>query len=337
MSEPGVPADLVLRSVIIGCGQIAGGYDERTGPEEVYTHAKAYCLQPATELVAVADLDSRRVHEFSARWGNPAVYTDAAHMLASVGPDIVSICTPDDTHAALLEMCLDCPGLKAVWCEKPLTTEIDRAEAIVSAYAKRGIVLAVNYQRRWEAEMQRIKRALQGGELGNIQKVVVYYTKGICHNGSHAVDLLLDWFGPPTKMQVLGSHVDFVTDDPTVDARLLMGEVPVYLIGTDARAYSIFELHILGTLGRVAVKDSGRETEWFRRQPDPHLEGYQILSSRGIVYETEASRTMAHALEDIVHAIFTGQSVRSNGESALATLRVCRELASLARGGICYG
>ena len=326
-----VPTDLVLRSAIIGCGQIAGGYDEHAGPDEVRTHAKAYQLQLATELVAVADQDGRRAREFSARWGNPAVYTDAAQMLATVGPDIVSICTPDDTHAALLELCLGCPSIKAVWCEKPLTAEVGRAEAIVSAYAQRGLVLAVNYQRRWDPQMQHIKSALQLGELGNIQKVVVYYTKGICHNGSHAVDLLLDWFGSPGEMQVLGSHVDFATEDPTVDARLLMGAVPVYLIGADAREYSIFEMHILGTLGRVNVKSSGRETEWFRRQPDPLLEGYQELSSQGIVYETETLRAMAHALQEIIQAIFTGQSVRSNGESALATLRVCCELAAQAR------
>ena len=329
---PEVPADLVLRSAIIGCGQIAGGYDEQAGSDEaVRTHAKAYQLQPATALVAVADEDRRRAREFSAHWGNPAVYTDAAQMLASVGPDIVSICTPDDTHADLLELCLDCPSIKAVWCEKPLTTEVDRAEAIVSTYAQRGVVLAVNYQRRWDPEMQRIKRALQRGELGNIQKVVVYYTKGICHNGSHAVDLLLDWFGPPGEMQVLGSHLDFVADDPTVDARLLLGDVPVYLIGADEREYSIFEMYILGTLGRVNVKNFGRETEWFRRQPDPLLEGYQELGSRGIVYVTETARAMAHALQEIVHAIFTRQPVRSNGETALTTLRVCRELASQAR------
>ena len=328
---PEVPADLVLRSAIIGCGQIAGGYDEQAGLDEaVRTHAKAYQLQPATELVAVADQDGRRAREFSARWGNPAVYTDAAQMLAAVGPDMVSICTPDDTHAALLELCLDCPNIKAVWCEKPLTTEVDRAETIVLDYAQRGPLLVVNYQRRWDPQMQRIKSALQRGELGNIQKVVVYYTKGICHNGSHAADLLLDWFGPPSEVQVLGSHVDFVADDPTVDARLLMNGVPVYLIGTDAREYSVFEIHILGTLGRVNVMRSGRETEWFRRQSCAGLPGYRELSPRGAVNETNTPTAMAQALYETIQAIVTGEPVRSSGETALATLRVCRQLAALA-------
>ena len=329
-SEP--PARPVLRSAIIGCGQIAGGYDERGEPDEaVRTHAKAYQFQPATELVAVADQDNGRAREFSARWGNPAVYTDAAQMLAAVGPDMVSICTPDDTHAALLELCLDCPSIRAVWCEKPLTTEVDRAETIVLDYAQRGPLLVVNYQRRWDPQMQRIKSALQRGELGNIQKVVVYYTKGICHNGSHAADLLLDWFGPPGVMQVLGSHLDFVADDPTVDARLQFGDIPVYLIGVDERAYSLFEMQILGTLGRVDVKSSGREVKWYRVQPDAQCAGYQALYLQDRWTQTEGGRAMAFALQEIVESIFTRQSVRSNGDSALATLRACRELAAQAR------
>ncbi len=320
-----------LRAAIIGCGQIAGGYDEQTGPEEVRTHAKVYQLQPATELVAVADQDGQRAREFSARWGNPAAYSDIAKMLAAEHPDIVSICTPDSTHAAVLEMCLDCPTIRAVWCEKPLTTDVGAAEAIVSACAQRGIVLAVNYQRRWQPQMERIKNALKRGDLGDVQKVVVYYSKGICHNGSHAVDLLLDWFGLPNTLQVHGSLVDFVADDPTVDARLQFGDIPVYLIGVDERAYSLFEIQILGTVGRVDVKSSGREVKWYRVQPDPQFAGYRVLHLQDTWTQTGAERAMAFALQEIVESIFTRQSVRSNGESALATLRVCHQLAAQAK------
>lgn len=325
------PPDRVLRSAIIGCGQIAGGYDECLEPDDsVRTHAKAYQLQAATELVAVADQNDRRAHEFSVRWGAPAVYTDAAQMLAAVSPDLVSICSPEETHADLLELCLDSPSIKAVWCEKPLTTDVARSETIVQSYAERGPLLVVNYQRRWDSHMKRIKSALQRGELGTIQKVVVFYTKGVCHNGSHAVDLLIDWLGLPDEMIVFGSHVDFAADDPTVDARLLMGTVPVYLIGADATEYSIFEIQILGTLGRVNVTHSGCQTEWFQRQSVPQMPGYRELRSPGTVYETDASNTIAHALDETIKAILTGEPVRSTGETALATQRVCQKLATLA-------
>ena len=323
-----------LKSAIIGCGQIAGGYDECVEDDEIRTHAKAYQQQSATELVAVVDQDYRRAKEFSRYWGVPEAYADVTKMLSDVEPDIVSICTPDDAHAEMLELCLDCPSLKAVWCEKPLMTEVKNAGAIVSGYTQRGVVLAVNYWLRWDAEIQHIKSALQKGELGNIQKVVVYYTKGICHNGSHAVDLLLDWFELPGEMQVFESHVDFTADDPTVDARLLMGNVPVYLIGTDAGEYSIFEIDILGTLGRINVEVSGGEAKWFRRQLDQVYKGYQVLGlspQSNPSFKLDLSSAMTGALQETIGAISTGKPVRSNGHTALATLRVCCELAGHAK------
>lgn len=315
-----------LKSAIIGCGQIAGGYDEYAKDGQVRTHAKAYQQQPATELAAVVDRNHKRAKEFSAYWGGPEVYTDAAKMLSAEKPDIVSVCTPDDTHAEMLKLCLECPSVKAVWCEKPLASDIKTAEAIVSDYERRGLVLAVNYWMRWDTDFGRIKSDLQNGEMGGIQKVVVYYTKGICHNGSHAVDLLMDWLGPPSEMQVFGSNVDFAANDPTVDARLLMGDIPVYFIGADAREYTIFEIVILGTLGRVNIKVSGREIQWFQRQPDQIYEGHQMLKLIRQSNPLWSSATEA-ALQEIIEAISTGKPVRSNGRTALGSLKVCYELA----------
>jgi predicted dehydrogenase len=322
-----------LKSAIIGCGQIAGGYDEHAKDNQVHTHAKAYQQQKATRLTAAADQDYQRAREFSEHWGTEA-YEDAAEMLSSVKPEIVSICTPDNTHTEMLRLCLEYPSIKAVWCEKPLTTDIKSAEAIISDYVKKGVVLSVNYWMRWDTELGRIKDALQKGEAGNIQKVVVYYTKGICHNGSHAVDLILDWFGLPNEMQVFASQTDFTADDPTVDGRLLVNGVPIYLIGADSREYSIFEIDILGTLGRISIEISGQKTKWFRRQPNGTFSGFQVLRpnpENNVSSKLDPSSAITKALQEIIEAISTGKSVRSNGNTALATSMVCCELAERAK------
>jgi predicted dehydrogenase len=243
-------------------------------------------------------------------------------------PAIVSICTPDETHLDMLEECLKSPGLKAIWCEKPLGTDVSRAEYLVQACQRKGIVLAVNYQRRWDPQMERIRKALRDGALGSVQKVVVYYTRGVCHNGSHAIDLLLDWFGAARDSRVYESFYDFSKSDPTVDARVVLGNVPVYLIGADGRECGIFEIQLLGTRGRINVKNFGRETEWFRCKPRVSSKEGGELSTHGRVYRTRQPTAMARALNEIISAVRTGQGVRSNGASALATLRVCDRLAT---------
>jgi len=314
-----------LHVAIIGCGRIAGGYDDKESPQ-VHTHAKAYLLNDQTELFAVVDKDEQRAKDFSMRWGNPTIYTNAPEMLTAESPEIVSICTPTDTHAEMLELCLDFPSVKAVWAEKPLASDIDRAEKIVDLYLQRNKILAVNYQRRWDPEMQRVKRAINKQELGKIQKVVVYYSKGLQNNGSHAIDLILDWFGELSEFIVLGSLVDFSEDDPTIDVLLRFSEIEVFFIGVDSRNFGLFEIHIFGEHGRINITKFGREIEWIRRLEISEFEGYHELNPLGKIYKSKSSKVMACVLEEIVTSIYSEIPVRSNGDTALTTLKVCAEI-----------
>lgn len=315
-----------LRAAILGCGRIAGLFDRPAKTGGVRTHAGAHWGHKGTRLIAVADPDQVRAQEVSRRWGHPRVYTDARELLTAETPDIVSVCTPDETHAAMLEACLESASVRGVWCEKPLHTDVRKAEALVNAYRERGVVLAVNYQRRWDPRMRRLKRALDSGRLGVIQKVVAHYARGILHNGSHAVDLFLNWFGPAAAIEVFGGHNDSTPDDPTVDARAVFGGVPVYLLGTGGGEYDIFEIQIFGTAGRVDVRNFGREMVWYRRSKSSDLPETRELSPRGAIRRVRHMTAMKHALDEIVHAVLAGGDVASSGASALETLRVCDEL-----------
>lgn len=324
------PSHQTLRTAIIGCGRIAGGYDEDSASAAIRTHAKAYSLHRKTRLVAVADEDLTRAQRFSRRWGGPDPCRDPEEMLLVHMPDIVSICTPDATHLAMLELCLRSPSVKGVWCEKPLHTDALEAEEMVKAFRLKGVPLAVSYQRRWDPQMDRVKRAIHAGELGPIQKTVVYYTKGIMHNGSHAVDLLLDWLGPAGDLRVLSSHIDFSPADPTVDALLRFGDVPTYLVGLDEDSYSIFELQVFGSCARVDIRDFGRRTEWSWRSTPPGSTQHELQPPERR-YRTATPRNMLRVLDNLVRAVMHGDPLRSTGDTALATLRVCETLATMAR------
>jgi predicted dehydrogenase len=314
-----------FRAVIIGCGQVAGGYDEYSSSDLVNTHAKAYQVAGTVDLFAASDIDSRKAAKFCATWQVPTFYSDVAEMLEKERPEIVSICTPISSHAALLELCLHHSCVKAVWCEKPLAGDVNKAAEIVLSYAEKGVVLAVNYSRRWDKRMIQIKDALQNKELGRIQKIIAYYTKGLCNNGSHAIDMLLYWFGKPDEIKVLRTVRDSNEADATVDACLMFGPVSAYVIGLNDIKYKLFEIQILGSEGRIDIQ-SGTQIEWFKTVGDLCFPADRKLE-RKVKYETlNDSNSMIVALDEIVGAVLHGGSVRSNGESALATLRICRQL-----------
>lgn len=315
-----------LSTAIIGCGMIAGGYDEVASSALVRTHALAYQLHQHTKLVAVADSNADKAREFAIRWQADEWYNDAWRMLDEKKPDLVSVCTPDHNHSEILQLCLKSESVKGVWCEKPLTTNLSLARKLVSEFSEAGKSLIVNYPRSYTPSMKQLKSQLLGGELGVIQKVVVYYTKGIIHNGSHALDLLVNWWGQPSSINVLRSFVDFTEEDPTVDANLEFQGVPVYLMGLNDSCYSQFEIDIFGSLARASITDNGRRIVMRKIDSVIGPGGHKYLSEFVAESETGSGSAVAMVLDELVHAVQSGK-VLKQGEHIVRVMSICDELA----------
>lgn len=313
-----------LRAAIIGCGQVAGGYEVEALPDAVLTHVKAYRLEPAVELVAVADTDFAKAESFARRWGVSGIFPSARRLLAEARPDLISICTPDDTHADLLRLCAEFP-VSGVWCEKPLDADLAAARAAMVLYRERGLVLAVNYMRRWLEEVDEIRRLLAAQALGTVRHAVGYYTRGIRHNGSHTVDLLMYLFGDVTAATVVGGPAS--GDDPTLDARLQFADgTCATLIGLPGIAFSLWELDIIGARGRVRLKRNGLAVEWYHQHGRDPLERSLNLLAEPVVRPTRLDKIMTRVAGDVVRAVIDGTALRSDGASALRTLTVCTDL-----------
>src|SRR5262245_1114055 len=88
----------VLRAIVIGCGQIAGGYNRGPGDRLVLTHALAYRRHSAYELVACVDPNARVRNEFAARWAVPAAFASLDEAIAAGNYDVASVCSPTGTQ-----------------------------------------------------------------------------------------------------------------------------------------------------------------------------------------------------------------------------------------------
>lgn len=307
---------------MLGCGAIGAGTGAEPHPDVgVITHAGAYAACPETELVAVADADPRRAEEAGRRW-HARAHTDVATLLEAEAPEIVSVATPDATHADVLEQCLRAPSVRAVLAEKPLALDVAAARALVALARERDVLLAVNYSRRFAPAFQRLRADLGIGELQHVHGL---YVKGLAHNGTHWLDLLRMLAGEAVAVAGL-DRLREGGPDPTLDAELtLPGGAGARLAGLDTARFTAFEMDLVGTQGRVRITESGHVIERFAVAADPRHPGYHVLQPTERI--TGALRdTTLHAVGQLAsgEAACTGE----DGVAALALVAAIRELVS---------
>jgi predicted dehydrogenase len=323
---------MIYRAALVGCGKIGSELADDARVRGIYSHAGAYAACPEIKLAAVCDSDPVKLQRCSERWHVPACYCDPMKMLAEQRPDIVSICTPDATHADLTRAALETPGVRAVLAEKPLATELQAARELVHLAAKRKVVLAVNYSRRYAQSHQKLRELLRSGAIGEIQTVGGYYTKGTLHNGTHWFDLARYLVGEVTR--AWGADVRQERgDDPTLDAFLgFASGASAHLQGCDDSSFGIFEMDLIGTRGRVRLVESGHVVETYRVEDSPYCTGYRTLACSQRV-AGGLQDVLLHAVEDVVHCLEEGCQPRCAGADGVAALEIAFAVRESARSG----
>ncbi len=142
-----------LRVGVVG----AGGMGSR--------HARTLLQQAGVAVVAVADSDPERARSLAGSCGGARWYQDGLELVRDRDVEAVVVASPDPTHAAYVLACLEAG--KPVFCEKPLATTVEDAEAVVRREVASGRRLVqVGFQRRFDPEFQTLRRALMEGAVG---------------------------------------------------------------------------------------------------------------------------------------------------------------------------
>jgi predicted dehydrogenase len=324
-----------LRVGIVGLGYIGSGADEHVKSPPGLTHASAYQANSSAELVAGADPDPGRRETF-ARARGAATYADYAEMLDRETLDVVSICTPSDLRLPVIRAAL-ANGIRAIFCEKPLGSTLDEAKLIEQETSAAGVPLVLGYLRRWDPAVRQVKAMLERAELGTIQHGVGRYTKGIVHNGSHLIDLVAYLGACVESVQAFTEpRDDRIGEDRTLDLRLVAstrnGSYPLYFTAADYRHYSVFELDLVGSLGRACMTDGGRIWRISRRMADPVHTTFTVLAP-GTELHGDSRRAMLAAVDEVLHAA-RGEQPRGTctAQDGVYALKVaCAALASADR------
>ena len=315
------PAKKIFRAGIVGCGRIASSFDLDPRRKYVATHAGAYSNSPSVKLISACDIDEQKLEEFSSRWKVKKLYQDLDEMLSKEDLDILSICTWPSTHYGLAKTAVE-HGVKALFCEKPITDDLSKADELVDLCERRGVLLVVNHSRRWDPGHQRIKKFLESGRLGRILQVQCYYTAGLANTGTHLFDLLRLFLGEADWVRA-NPAPSFGEKDLTLSGQIFFKNGALTTVsGLDVGNYLIFEIDFYGTKGRFRVKDSGFGLEYWKIGPSPYFPGYQELVPASLPIDLKEKNMMTHAVSDLVSCLRRGGRPLSNGNDGRQSLEI---------------
>jgi predicted dehydrogenase len=315
-----------LKTLIVGCGHIAGGVGLPARDNEALSHVAAYAADGRFEITACVDPDMERRDRFTRDWEVGAAYPDLNTALADDRTyDVASICTPSDTHADALAQLLG-SNVGLVLCEKPLTTSLQDTERMVGAYAQAGKPLAVALTRRWHRAVHQVTSELSDGTWGRVQSVHARYSRGIRNTGTHIIDLLLLLVGPMTVRYAGNPRHDYAPDDPTIDAILMTNDgAAVHLMGSDGREFSLLEMELVTEKGAITFEDWGtkvrrRPTVTYRYAPDT------VTLDHGSWAEYGAGGSFEAMVDNVYRTALRGEALACDGSHAVAAERLIEAL-----------
>ena len=128
-------------------------------------HLEAYATLPEQyAITAVCDLDAAKAKAASAGFPGAKPITSFAKLLTMRDLDVIDICTPPNTHRALVEQALNA-GFHVI-CEKPLTGSLADCDAIEKVTAKAKGTLSPVFQYRFGNGLQKLKLLQAKGLCG---------------------------------------------------------------------------------------------------------------------------------------------------------------------------
>ena len=136
------------------------------GKELYLAHVGSLSTMPDVELAGICDINPEALERFrsawSGRWPETRLYADYREMLDKESLDILTVATSDHLHAKIVIDGAE-SGVKGIFCEKPIATTLEDADAMIAACERNGVKMSVNHSRRWIPLYHKVRQVIRSG------------------------------------------------------------------------------------------------------------------------------------------------------------------------------
>ena len=209
-------------------------------------HAPMLHVNPGFAMVKIMQRNGNSALE---RYPYVEIVRDVREIIHDPRIDLVLVNTPDHTHFDFACQALE--NGKHVVLEKPFVLDVKEGETLIGLAEKKGRVLTVFQNRRWEGDFLTIRKIIEQKWLGRLVEYEAHFdrfrnfirdswkekqenrTSTLYNLGSHLIDQAISLFGMPSavyadiRKQRAGAQVDDL-----FDLNLIYPDVKVTLKGS---------------------------------------------------------------------------------------------------------
>ncbi len=144
---------MTIGIALIGAGRIG----------KVHAHAIMTAI-PNAKIVSVADFYLDSAASLAHEYGISFYTHDHMQAIRHDGVDAVVIASSTDTHAAFI---MDAARAgKHIFCEKPIAADLSAIDEALAVVEEAGVKLQIGFNRRFDPSFNRVKLAIDSGEIG---------------------------------------------------------------------------------------------------------------------------------------------------------------------------
>lgn len=240
-----------IPTVVFGLGRISMLYGLEKKRIQPASHIESILKNQNFNLMGVCDPSSKSVNKFVDEYGAICNTFDSHIKLlrffkeCKIIPQLFVIATPENTHFKIIQDILkffkSSMKKSIIFCEKPLTQNIETAYKIKKLLNNSNFELVVNHTRRWSKIWNLCNNNLK--KIGKIQGANFFFStspenKSVnqLRDGIHIADLI-NWFDIKDKIHV---------------KRLLL-------------PYLVYDFHIWGEKGKIEVLNNGEILNLYKK------------------------------------------------------------------------
>jgi predicted dehydrogenase len=284
--------------LIIGLGRIASTLEEDTLRYHPCTHAGVLLKSPLSKHFHVRgayDTDKKKIDKFLEFWNlNKKTTITNLDQILREKFDLCVIASTSVSHFINTKFAIEL-GIKHILIEKPICTNNEDLNKLVTLAKKHKTKIWVNHERRYHPLYQYVKNKLQSKEWGIIKTIhasvltsglspgLAYEKTGggpLLHDGTHAIDYLDFLLGKRKKVHFANFYTPKTQN--TESRALALIEYPqsvfAFLEAGGERRYFQFEVDIQTSEYRIVLNNDGHKL--YRSEESSLYKGFRSLKAQ---------------------------------------------------------